>query len=71
MTAITIEGVARTFGTVRAVDDVSIAVSDGGVSVEDRTRGVTLAASPLPAMMLAILDAGGLVDFVRHGGWVK
>ena len=29
MTAITIEGVARTFGTVRAVDDVSIAVSDG------------------------------------------
>ena len=29
MTAITIEGVARTFGTVRAVDDVSIAVRDG------------------------------------------
>ena len=29
MTAITIEGVARTFGAVRAVDNVSIAVSDG------------------------------------------
>ncbi len=29
MTAITIEGVARTFGTVRAVDYVSIAVRDG------------------------------------------
>ncbi len=29
MTAITIEGVARTFGTVRAVDDVSISVGDG------------------------------------------
>src|SRR6187455_2178433 len=29
VTAITIEGVARTFGTVRAVDDVSIAVRDG------------------------------------------
>ena len=29
MTAITIEGVARSFGTVRAVDDVSIAVRDG------------------------------------------
>jgi ABC-type Fe3+/spermidine/putrescine transport system ATPase subunit len=29
VTAITIEGVARTFGTVRAVDDVSIAVGDG------------------------------------------
>ena len=29
MTAITIDGVARTFGTVRAVDDVSIAVRDG------------------------------------------
>jgi len=29
VTAITIEGVARTFGTVRAVDDVSIAVQDG------------------------------------------
>ena len=29
MTAITIDGVARTFGTVRAVDNVSIAVRDG------------------------------------------
>ena len=29
MTAITIEGVARSFGTVRAVDNVSIAVRDG------------------------------------------
>ena len=29
MTAITIEGAARTFGTVRAVDNVSIAVRDG------------------------------------------
>jgi len=29
VTAITIEGVARTFGAVRAVDDVSIAVRDG------------------------------------------
>jgi ABC-type Fe3+/spermidine/putrescine transport system ATPase subunit len=29
VTAITIEGAARTFGTVRAVDDVSIAVRDG------------------------------------------
>jgi ABC-type Fe3+/spermidine/putrescine transport system ATPase subunit len=29
VTAITIQGVARTFGTVRAVDDVSIAVRDG------------------------------------------
>jgi iron(III) transport system ATP-binding protein/putative spermidine/putrescine transport system ATP-binding protein len=29
VTAITIDGVARTFGTVRAVDDVSIAVRDG------------------------------------------
>ncbi len=29
LTAITIDGVARTFGTVRAVDDVSIAVRDG------------------------------------------
>ncbi|MGB9367298.1 MAG: ABC transporter ATP-binding protein [Xanthobacteraceae bacterium] len=29
MTAITIEGVARTFGAVRAVDDISITVRDG------------------------------------------
>jgi iron(III) transport system ATP-binding protein len=29
MTAITIEGVARSFGGVRAVDDVSIAIADG------------------------------------------
>ena len=29
MAGITIEGVARTFGSVRAIDDVSLAVRDG------------------------------------------
>src|SRR5262247_1388098 len=29
MTAITIDGVARSFGSVRAVDDVSLAIRDG------------------------------------------
>jgi 3-isopropylmalate/(R)-2-methylmalate dehydratase small subunit len=50
---------------------LSIDVSDEGVRVEDCARAVTLASAPLPEMMLTILDAGGLVDFVRHGGWAK
>jgi 3-isopropylmalate/(R)-2-methylmalate dehydratase small subunit len=48
---------------------LSVDVSEEGARVEDRTRGVTLATAPLPPMMLAILDAGGLVEFVRGGGW--
>ena len=40
------------------------------LTVRDETRGVTIAARALPAHMLRILEAGGLVPYIRaHGGF--
>ena len=40
------------------------------LTVRDETRGVTMAARALPAHMLRILEAGGLVPYIRaHGGF--
>jgi 3-isopropylmalate/(R)-2-methylmalate dehydratase small subunit len=50
-------------------DRLSISLAPSGVYVVNRTRGVTVEGSSLPPMMAAILDAGGLVEFVRRGAW--
>jgi len=50
-------------------DRVAITVTQSGVYVFNRTRGVTAQGNSLPPMMAAILDAGGLVEFVRRGAW--
>ena len=40
------------------------------LTVRDETRGVTIAGRALPAHMLRILEAGGLVPYIRaHGGF--
>jgi len=40
------------------------------LTVRDETRGVTIAARALPAHMLRILEAGGLVPYIRaYGGF--
>jgi 3-isopropylmalate/(R)-2-methylmalate dehydratase small subunit len=40
------------------------------LTVRDETRGVTVAARALPAHILRILEAGGLVPYIRaHGGF--
>ena len=47
-------------------------VVDLGVelTVRDETQGITIVARPLPAHMLRILEAGGLVPYIRaHGGF--
>lgn len=50
-------------------DRLSIALGDGAVHVHNHSRGVTVEGISLPPMMAAILDAGGLVNFVRAGAW--
>jgi 3-isopropylmalate/(R)-2-methylmalate dehydratase small subunit len=50
-------------------DRLSIALRTDGVFVDNRTRGVTVEGARLPAMMAEILDAGGLVEYVRSGAW--
>ncbi|MEP6491971.1 MAG: alpha-IPM isomerase [bacterium] len=52
-------------------DRLSVSSDSAAISIENRTRGTTLAASPLPALMADILAAGGLVEFIRHGGWTQ
>ncbi|HTE47399.1 MAG TPA: 3-isopropylmalate dehydratase small subunit [Gemmatimonadaceae bacterium] len=50
-----------------------LVVSSNGavIDVENRTRGTTIVAAPLPALMADILAAGGLVEFTRQGGWSR
>ena len=50
-------------------DRLTITMADDGVHVDNRTRGVTVEGHPLPPMMSQILDAGGLVEYVRRGAW--
>lgn len=39
--------------------------------VEDLSQGVTIATTPIPAIMAAILEAGGLQEYIRlHGDLV-
>jgi 3-isopropylmalate/(R)-2-methylmalate dehydratase small subunit len=52
-------------------DDLVVTLDGGRLSVEDRTQGLTLAAAPFSGMMADILDAGGLVEFTRRGGWER
>ena len=40
------------------------------MTVRNLTRGTIMHASPMPSIMLGILDAGGLVGFLsKFGGW--
>jgi 3-isopropylmalate/(R)-2-methylmalate dehydratase small subunit len=50
-------------------DTVLVNASADAVTVSNQSRGVEIAARPLPPMMLEILEAGGLVGYVRAGHW--
>lgn len=50
-------------------DRLSIAQEHAALTVTNLTRGGSLSAAALPPMMTAILDAGGIVEFIRRGGW--
>jgi 3-isopropylmalate/(R)-2-methylmalate dehydratase small subunit len=50
-------------------DRLTITMTEHGIRVDNRTRGVTLDGHALPPMMADILAAGGLVGYVRSGAW--
>jgi 3-isopropylmalate/(R)-2-methylmalate dehydratase small subunit len=50
-------------------DALLVSASNEEVAVTNQSRGVRIAARPLPAMMGNILEAGGLVQYVRAGHW--
>ncbi|KJC38828.1 hypothetical protein [Bradyrhizobium sp. LTSP857] len=55
----------------RGIRDGDILISDGlGANRNERT-GETPRPEPLPPIMLAILDAGGLVPYMRQNGDFK
>jgi 3-isopropylmalate/(R)-2-methylmalate dehydratase small subunit len=55
---------------IREGDDLILRVEGGNATVINRTTGTETQARPLPSFVLAILEAGGLVPFLRtRGGW--
>jgi 3-isopropylmalate/(R)-2-methylmalate dehydratase small subunit len=48
-------------------DEVEIDFNTG--EILDKTKGVTLKVKPLPAFMQKIVEKGGLVEFLRSGGY--
>lgn len=56
--------------TIGEGDRLSVRLADGVVTVDNHTGGGVIAGVPLPAIMLRILESGGLVEFLAaHGGW--
>jgi 3-isopropylmalate/(R)-2-methylmalate dehydratase small subunit len=48
-------------------DEVEIDFNTG--EILDKTKGVTLKVKPLPVFMQKIVEKGGLVEFLRSGGY--
>lgn len=54
-------------GKIDDGDDVEIDFKTG--EIVDKTKGVIIKVKPLPVFMQKIVDNGGLVDFLRSGGY--
>ncbi|HEV2687237.1 MAG TPA: 3-isopropylmalate dehydratase [Bryobacteraceae bacterium] len=52
---------------IREGDQLSVITNDG-VSIRNLTTGEMIGASPVPKIMMDILDAGGLVPYFRQHG---
>jgi len=55
--------------TIREGDLLRVSFDDGRATVTITGRNETLAATPLAPLMAAVLSAGGLVPYVRSGGY--
>jgi 3-isopropylmalate/(R)-2-methylmalate dehydratase small subunit len=55
---------------IREGDRLIVELGADSITVRDESRQVTIAGRALPAHMLRILEAGGLVPYIRtHGGF--
>ncbi len=53
----------------REEDPITVSIADGAITVRDARSGNTFAAGSLTPTLVAILEAGGLVPYIRaHGG---
>jgi 3-isopropylmalate/(R)-2-methylmalate dehydratase small subunit len=52
-------------------DALAITLDPAAIVVSDESRDATSTGTPLPPLMLEILGDGGLVEFVRRGGWQR
>ena len=48
-------------------DDIKIEIKTG--EIHDLTKNITIKVKPLPKFMQNIVDKGGLVEFLRSGGY--
>jgi 3-isopropylmalate/(R)-2-methylmalate dehydratase small subunit len=55
--------------SIREGDRLRISFDDGRATVRVVDRNETLAATPIAPLMAAVLSAGGLVPYVRGGGY--
>ena len=55
--------------SIREGDRLRVSLDDGRAIVELVDRNETLAAAPLAPLMADVLSAGGLVPYVRNGGY--
>jgi len=55
--------------SIREGDRLSIALDDRRAAVQLLDRNETLSAAPLAPLMADVLSAGGLVPYVRNGGY--
>ena len=52
-------------------DLLVVSLEGDRLTVENLTKGTSIGAAPLSPLMADILDAGGIVEFTRRGGWAK
>jgi 3-isopropylmalate/(R)-2-methylmalate dehydratase small subunit len=55
--------------SIREGDRLSVALDDRRAAVQLLDRNETLSAAPLAPLMADVLSAGGLVPYVRNGGY--
>jgi 3-isopropylmalate dehydratase small subunit len=46
-----------------------VSIDFNTVEILNKTKGITIKVKPLPEFVLKIVEKGGLVEFLRSGGY--